>query len=83
MNRAFTYITIAAILGLSITLIPTLLLGAYEDAQAHSWGVNSEEPISSTEIKILGVSFLIASAIFILFKRDPGKSPLPPLLRHT
>ena len=83
MNKAFTYITIAAILGLCIILIPSIFLGDYEDARAHYWDSSLDEPISSTDVKILGISFLIASVIFILFKRGPGKGNLPPLIRHT
>jgi len=83
MNKAFSYMIVATILGLSIILIPTIFLGDYENVHAHYWGSSYDEPISSNDITILGATFLIASVIFILFKREPGKGNLPPLIRHT
>jgi hypothetical protein len=83
LNRTPVYIAIAAILGLSITLIPAVLTGAYEEVNARFLDNSQDEPVSSTDVKVLGVSFLIASIIFILFKREPGKDNLPPLIRHA
>ena len=83
LNKIFTCTIMAAILGLVAILIPAILLNIYTDVQGRTLDSNIGEPISPTDAKALGICFIIASVIFILFKRESGKGVQPPLMRHT
>lgn len=86
ISKALAYITIAIILGLAMTLIPTSLFLVQADqygklaeafASAENWRIpllgdserNHTAHVSSTEVEILGISFFVALAIYVLFKR--------------
>jgi hypothetical protein len=85
MNRGLLYIVIAIVLGLAMTLVPTSLFlvnaDRYRKAMPCFAGIedfvpplldleqNHVETVSPREVEILGVSFVVASIVYVLFKR--------------
>ena len=84
MNKALGYAVIAVILGLVLTLVPAYLFIANASDQGWSpeqrsftlkfpligqSDSNHIEKVSAKELEVLGVGFVVASAVYILFKR--------------
>ncbi len=82
MKKTLLYIAIAIVLGLLMTLIPTWLFLVEADEQGkltETFGRrlpflgpserNHVEPISTRDVETLGISFIIASIIYVLFRR--------------
>lgn len=96
MNKALVYITAALILGLAMTLLPTWFLLARADQQEKSAQIlaqhipflenteqNHVETVSPREVEALGISFVAASVIYILFKRrTPRRDYVWPPIRQ-
>ncbi len=84
MNKAIGYTAIAITLGLAIILVPTwffihldqqgqfMNLYVTERSATPPWLYsqdNNIQPISPVDMEILGISFVVASIVYILFKR--------------
>lgn len=96
MNKTLAYVVIAIILGLAMTLTPTWLFFAKADQRGErreGWwsvqtlpdysGQNHVETVSSKEVEVLGISFVVASIVYFLFKRKTPTRiytwhPIPP-----
>jgi len=98
VNKALGYVVVAVFLGLALTLIPTYFFLVQASDQVPSFGQNSfgaklplierseyanhVEKVSAKELEVLGISFVIASGVYILFKRKtPRHNYLWPLSR--
>ncbi|MFQ6068097.1 MAG: hypothetical protein ACE5KD_00985 [Candidatus Bathyarchaeia archaeon] len=96
MNKALAYITAAIVLGLVMTLIPTwfFVVKANRDeklgARTSAWKLplldyseqNRIETVSSRDVEILSISFIVASIVYVLFKRRIHKHDyIWPLIR--
>ena len=96
MNKALGYAVFAVILGLALTLVPTylFLVNASDQgwsSEEHSFAVrlpligqsdsNHVEKISAKELEVLAMGFVVASAVYMLFKRRTPRHnymwPLP------
>lgn len=85
MNKALLYVVIAIALGLAMTLIPTSLFLVKADqygkiiprfARIEDFvpplldsEQNHVETVSPREVEVLGISFVVASIVYVLFKR--------------
>jgi hypothetical protein len=91
VNKALGYVVVAVILGLALILVPTYLflvqasdLGYFsgQGSFGQSEYSNHVEKVSARELEVLGVSFVIASVVYILFKRKtPRHNYMWPLSR--
>jgi hypothetical protein len=98
VNKALWYVVVAVILGLALILVPTYLFLVKAVDQGSSSGQRSlaarlpligqseysdhVEKVSAKELEVLGVSFVVASVVYILFKRrTPRRNYMWPLLR--
>jgi hypothetical protein len=98
VNKALGYVAVAVILGLSLILVPTYLFLVKAGDQGFFSGQGSlaarlpligqseysdhVEKVSATDLEVLGVSFVIASVVYILFKRKtPRHDYMWPLSR--
>jgi hypothetical protein len=98
VNKALGYVVVAVILGLALILVPTYLflvqasdLGSFSGRGSfgaklpligQSEYSNHVEKVSAKELEVLGVSFVIASVVYILFKRKtPRYNYMWPLSR--
>ena len=98
MNRALGHVVIAVVLGLALILVPTYLFLVQASDQGSFSGQdllaaklplierseysNHVEKVSAKELEVLGVSFVIASVVYILFKRKtPRHNYMWPLSR--
>ncbi|MGB9134649.1 MAG: hypothetical protein WCC63_03565 [Candidatus Bathyarchaeia archaeon] len=85
MIKALAYVTIALVLGVAMTLLPTWLFLAKTDQPYASYaarlssgriplldqeGDSHGEPIMPQWLGIAGASFVVASVVYILFKRE-------------
>jgi len=97
VNKALRYIAVAVTLGLALILVPTYLYLVQASGQhsfsspdlsaarlpliGQSEHVNHVERVSARELEVLGMSFVIASVVYLLFKRKPPRHdylwPLP------
>ena len=82
MNKAMPYIVLALFLGLLLILVPTWFFLVKADEQGTHTMVftrqlplidyaerNHIETLSFKEVEVLGISFVIALVVFVLFKR--------------
>lgn len=98
MNKALGYVVVAVVLGLALILVPTYLFlvqasdqvpfsgqgsfGARFPLIERSEYANHVEKVSAKELEVLGTSFVIASVVYILFKRKtPRHNYMWPLSR--
>ena len=98
MNKALGYVVVAVVLGLALILVPTYLFLVQASDQVPSFGqgsfgarfplierseyANHVEKVSAKELEVLGTSFVIASVVYILFKRKtPRHNYMWPLSR--
>lgn len=89
MNKALLYVVIAIALGLVMTLIPTYLFLVKADQYGKiiprfasiedfvppllDSEQNHVETVSPREMEILGISFVVASIVYVLFKRRTSR----------
>ncbi|MDH5634959.1 MAG: hypothetical protein OEY30_03930 [Candidatus Bathyarchaeota archaeon] len=98
MNKALGYVVVAVVLGLALIIVPTYLFLVQASDQGSFSGQDSfsarfplierseysnhVEKVSAKELEVLGVSFVIASVVYVLFKRKtPRHDYMWPLLR--
>ena len=93
MNKAMPYMVLALFLGLLLILVPTWFFLVKADEQGTHTMVftrqlplidyaerNHIETLSFKEVEVLGISFVIALVVFVLFKRRSSNDyyPWPP-----